>query len=195
MLHSRSTPKVYLFTLLFIATVLALIPSAKSTPLLATISIPDTLDARTLSLTNLTLTTNPTYTNLTLPVPPIICYPNVGTTRHHISLTGCASILFILLATEDVVPFQLFNSSRPWRLPAEYVDSEATCEMRLTASEPTSSDNFPLSHVLQTAARIVNYCQHHYTVNLGGYALLGPKQEFLLEVFGPAREDEVATME
>lgn len=192
MFHSLSSPSRALRVLIaFLVIAHALIP-----PVIP--SIEPSLDARAVqdpSFTNLTLTTLPTPTNLTFPKPQIICRTNALPTRRPISVVGCAEILFTLLSLNEIVPFQLFTSNTPWLLPAEYVDSRNTCEMRFVARTRTSRDQFPLSHVLQTAARIASHCQRYMGVNLGGNALVGPKQEFWLEVYGPGGMGDGGTTE
>lgn len=116
-----------------------------------------------------------------------IAYSLNGTHKSHhaSSKTNTSRNLVSLLAADDVVSFLDFTQTAPWKLPAQYVDSKNGCEMRLDARAGDSADHFPLSHVLQTAARIASHCQQYMKTNLGGQALVGTKQMFVLDVYGP----------
>ncbi len=107
------------------------------------------------------------------------------TSHHACNNTNTSRNLVSLLAADDVVSFVDFTRRTPWRLPAEYVDSKNECEIKLDARAGDSADHFPLSHVLQTAARIASHCQQYMKMNLGGQALVGMKQMFVLDVYGP----------
>ena len=145
-------------------------------------------------------------TNLTLPLAflqpsnistnplKINCRQGPSPTRRPLNLNGCAEVIFSLLGLGNNVEPQLFTTKAPWRLPATYADTRDTCEVRLKAMKPDAEDYFPISLVLQSAAKIAFECRKpgQPSQSLGGTAYIGEKEMFLLDVYGPAPPAEVS---
>lgn len=153
------------------------------------------------SLTGPTLVDNilTDVTNLTIPTisfpelnassnagPIVLCYlnprPPAPPVWHHVDLVECALLITNLLASDsaDLRALQ-WSTASPLMLPWTW-GVAPSCNIKINAVSPRSSDVFPRVMIAQRAALIVEHCKD----NLGGIISLGPKQQFQVQVFGVA---------
>ena len=77
------------------------------------------------------------------------------------------------------LPISQWTSSYPYLLPW-IMGISPRCKVRISAIHPGSSDIFQHVMIAQRVALVVTHC----VGNNGGVVKLGPREEFLVQVFG-----------
>ena len=138
-------------------------------------------------------------TNLTIPTisipelnasrnagPIVLCHvsprPPAPPVWNHVDLIECALLIMNLLASDsaDLHAWQ-WSTTSPLVLPWTW-GVAPSCNIKINAVSPSSSDVFQRVMIAQRAALVVEHCKD----NLGGTISLGPKQQFQVQVFGIA---------
>ncbi|KAM0794104.1 hypothetical protein BDR22DRAFT_719111 [Usnea florida] len=141
---------------------------------------------------NLTDTNNSTLPTVNFPTynisknvePTVYCHTNRPLPDPQmwgqVDLVECGLLIIALLADEtaDLQTVQ-WTSTFPYLLPWT-LGVSPNCKVRISANDPGSTDIFQPVMIVQRVALVVTRC----VGNSGGFVKLGPREQFLVDVFG-----------
>ena len=103
----------------------------------------------------------------------------------HVDLVQCGLLIIALLADETAdLHIVQWTSTFPYLLPWT-LGVSPKCKIRISANDPGSTDIFEPVMIVQRVALVVTRC----VGSSGGLVKLGPKEQFLVDVFGLGLHD------